>query len=169
MDNVEALNAVESADQLRLPGTKQIYSFWQSLTADGVVPAREDFDPADLGRWLANLSMIDVTRQTDGPGAKDDLFFRIIGTRIAEAVGRDDTGKWLSEVGYNDERREIQAFYLTASQSDVPMHSIGDFIDRPDKPRTRTAERLLLPFKRTDSANNSLLVGIFFLPEYVTP
>ncbi|WP_416899118.1 MAG: PAS domain-containing protein [Minwuia sp.] len=64
---------------------------WQSRRSNGGLPARRDFDVLELKDFMGWLCVAEVA-----PGG-DDLVYRLIGTRIVEKVGRDNTGKPVSE------------------------------------------------------------------------
>ena len=65
---------------------------WQAKCAGRVLPARGDFDPAALRPHLGWLCIVDL------PPGIDELRYRLIGSRIADFVGRDMTGRLVSEV-----------------------------------------------------------------------
>ena len=168
IDGVRALRPVNQENEFTLPTTRALYAYWAARLPEEGLPARTVFQAPDLGPWMANLVMVDVLRAADTPSAEDDLHYRIIGSNIVDALGRDHTGKKLSEIGYNAERSAILKTYLAVADAETPQHAVGDFIDRPEKPRTQTAERLFLPFRRENCPHISILAGIFFLPSYIS-
>src|SRR3546814_2121557 len=64
---------------------------WQAKRPGRAVTARRDLDPGDLQPWFGDLLIADVL---DAPR---DFRFRLFGTNIANAVGRDLTGRRLSD------------------------------------------------------------------------
>ncbi|TQV82097.1 PAS domain-containing protein [Denitrobaculum tricleocarpae] len=78
------------------PPLKHLHSLWSGkITAEGHLPARSDFDPAEmLAAFLPYITLFDVIRNGD------NLRFRIrlVGTGIVEETGRDTTGNFLDEM-----------------------------------------------------------------------
>src|SRR3546814_354107 len=64
---------------------------WQAKRPGRAVTARRDLDPGDLQPWFGDLLIADVL---DAPR---DFRFRLFGTNIANAVGRDLPGRRLSD------------------------------------------------------------------------
>ncbi|HET8728131.1 MAG TPA: PAS domain-containing protein, partial [Alphaproteobacteria bacterium] len=56
-------------------------------------PTRGDFDLPDLQPWFGDLLIADVLHDVN------DFRFRLFGTHVAEGIGRDLTGRRLSESG----------------------------------------------------------------------
>ncbi len=79
------------------PRLQALYRYWRSIhPAAGQpperLPGRRDFDPMAVRDQLATLWLIDVVRE---PALR--FRYRLTGTRIREATGREMTGLWLDE------------------------------------------------------------------------
>lgn len=72
-----------------------LFAYWDRKRAGRIGPPRAEIDPAEIKIHLPNVFMLDVL---DG-GA--DFRFRLIGTRIVDGLGRDSTGRKVSEL-YSD-------------------------------------------------------------------
>ncbi len=75
----------------------RFFEYWQAITeaagkAPGL-PARADMDPIDIPTVIPWMFLVDVLRE----GGELDFRFRLIGTRNAELVRQDATGKRLGE------------------------------------------------------------------------
>ena len=81
-------------DESDLPdeSARQLWRWWQASAERGAPPRREDFEPTEVPQALPGITIFDVER--------DPLRFRvrIVGTRIAEATGRDTTGVYLDQL-----------------------------------------------------------------------
>ncbi|MDF1735665.1 MAG: PAS domain-containing protein [Minwuia sp.] len=74
----------------RLPDS--LLALWASRHSDGRLPARTDFDMASLRPYLGWLCLQRVTPD------RSDMVLSLVGTKIVENVGRDSTGRTLSEI-----------------------------------------------------------------------
>ena len=71
---------------------RELLALWVSLCVDGRLPRRSDFDFARLRRHLGWLCVVEVVDE----GA--DFRYRLIGTNIVDRVGRDMSGRLVSQV-----------------------------------------------------------------------
>lgn len=69
-----------------------LLQMWQGKCAGGALPKRADFDLLALRPHLGWLCVVEVCEH------RDDLRYRLIGSRITDFVGRDMTGRLVSEV-----------------------------------------------------------------------
>jgi hypothetical protein len=77
------------------PLPPQLLALWRACCRGSLLPKRADFDPLQLRPHLGWLCVVEVQR--GAPGA-EDLVYRLIGTGIVDMVGRDATGKPVSQV-----------------------------------------------------------------------
>jgi hypothetical protein len=83
------------ADGIHAPRLRVVYEYWRQLQqALGHLPGRQHLDPATLKEHLPFLWMVDVVRT----GPQPRFRYRLIGTEIVHARGRDDTGRFIDEV-----------------------------------------------------------------------
>ncbi|MGH7001943.1 MAG: PAS domain-containing protein [Stellaceae bacterium] len=78
-------------DALASAALKRLHDEWRSRCRGPRIPARADFDPAEMGYILGNLSLVEVRRHPLR------LFFRVHASNIATRVGFDMTRKFLDE------------------------------------------------------------------------
>ncbi len=71
---------------------RNLFDYWCSIQpAKGVLPGRHHFDPLYVADVLPFVFMIDLV------GDPVRLRYRLLGTRMVDAIGRDLTGQWLDE------------------------------------------------------------------------
>jgi hypothetical protein len=70
-----------------------LFSYWLSKRNGRTIPAYGDMDPVELGQLLPFLFIVDK------PAA--EFRYRLIGTRVVQDLGRDLTGKPLSDYAVN--------------------------------------------------------------------
>jgi len=74
------------------PTVVEIYEYWRSIRPADGLPGRQHVDPLNIPKHLlAGLWLLDVQREPFR------LRYRLVGTRIDRAIGRDVTGQWLDE------------------------------------------------------------------------
>lgn len=86
----DATNALRSSHLARL------FAFWKDRHQGDEIPSRADFKSEELLRFGGRIALIDVEH--------DPLRFRyrLVGTRITDALGRDSTGRYFDQL-YDDE------------------------------------------------------------------
>lgn len=123
------------------PRAQRLYRYWLSIRPPrGGLPGRRDFDPVAVPDLLPGIWLLDVQREPFR------LRYRLAGTAIVEAMGREVTGLWLEEA-HPRIREEAQFFdrYRRVVETGVPSWRKGT-------PRLWThrdfgvIENLLLPF-----------------------
>ena len=82
-----------------LPGSRPVLldllAYWERKRGDRIMPTRADIDPLELKGHLGWLILVDVL-----PGL-EDFRYRLVGTNIVHAVGRDSTGRTVRELYAN--------------------------------------------------------------------
>lgn len=75
------------------PRIRALYDHWRRIhPAPGRLPGRRHFDPMALPKLLPNIWMLDVLREPLR------FRYRLVGTYMVTALGRDFTGAWFHEV-----------------------------------------------------------------------
>ncbi|MFC3229736.1 PAS domain-containing protein [Marinibaculum pumilum] len=78
--------AVDPDLRLQHPRLVDLLAFWQGKCRDGWLPARADFRPDELVKHLPYLVLTEIR------GDPLRMRYRLIGTAITKAMGRDRTG-----------------------------------------------------------------------------
>jgi hypothetical protein len=115
-------------------------------------PERADIDPADIPRLvLPHVVMLDVV-------AENDFRYRLIGTGITKALGRDLTGKSVTSTWYGESYRQLSDAYGQVATTGLPAQVTGEgrWQDHHWK-----FEAIVLPLGPTDGVN-ILLCGCEF-------
>ena len=104
---------------------RRLHADWQARRRGGKLPARGDFDPADLSYVPGYLSLFDVQR--------DPLrfVFRLHASNNAQRLGLDLTGKELAAVPNPGLAERIRAQFELAVATRAPVAQLrtGDFAD----------------------------------------
>lgn len=87
-----SIQLVEVSVEHLADSQKQLRDFWLGLCKDDALPARGNFAPSDLRGWLGSISLVDVDT------SPRRFRWRLIGSQIAEAMGRDSSGRWFDDI-----------------------------------------------------------------------
>lgn len=78
--------------QLWHPRVRALYEYWRSIhPGPGRLPGRAAVDPMAIPQLLPYIMLLDVV------GQPPRFRYRLIGTRMVDALGTDFTGRWLDE------------------------------------------------------------------------
>jgi CheY-like chemotaxis protein len=77
----------------RNPTLRRLYHYWLGKRGTLPWPDRHAIDPADLTDILPNLGIVEIV----GEGDARRFRYRLIGTAIVKAYGRDSTGRFIDE------------------------------------------------------------------------
>jgi len=123
-------------DEIPVGGIRDVYAYWLGKRRNGRLPLKQDIDPIEFKpHWLPDLFMY---RFEDGR-------FRciLVGTRIVQVRGRDETGMFLDEVLPREHAASRQRLFERAARDRVPVFYSGPSLD-PSREFPRVS-RLLLP------------------------
>lgn len=70
----------------------EFVSYWRQKAGPEGLPARHDFDPVEMKRFLGSLFLVVPEPEID------DFRYTLIGTTITELVGINNTGRTVGEV-----------------------------------------------------------------------
>lgn len=81
-----------STDDLASGAQRAMYEYWQTARGNAPLPPKATLDPVELPRQcLPSLAVVE-------PIDDSDFRVRIVGTGVRSAVGKDITGKRISEI-----------------------------------------------------------------------
>jgi hypothetical protein len=125
------------------PGLTRLYRYWCAIhPASGVLPGRQHFDPVDIPDLLPGIALLNVQR------APFRLRYRLVGTAVVHALGREVTGLWLDEAhrGKFEGGASAERCRLAVDRAMPDWHKGGSLLS----PRREIAavETLLLPLAR---------------------
>ncbi len=139
------------------PRFQDLVAYWQAKRRERALPLRRDIDPLQLKQHLGSLNIIECL-----PGL-DDFRYRLIGTNIVAAYGRDSTGKTVREI-YAVEDPEYCAFLLGVYR-EVATRQVMTRLTvnlRPVNKTYRMADSLLLPLDGGDGNVGFILNEVLF-------
>lgn len=105
----------------------EIERFWrQKAEANGGLPTASDFAFEALRPWIGFVSLVDVE------GEPPRFRWRLVGSRIAEFMGRDVSGRRFDEIYEGSVLEDYNRHYATAVVRRAPVWFRGDleFVDR---------------------------------------
>lgn len=106
--------------RLEAPKLKQLLAYWQSRRpAADRLPGRADIDPVDIPSLLPHIFLIDVRRE---PRA---YRYRLFGTELVDAYGRDVTGKALDELFSDIFRKAVTVVFNHVVDHRAPLRTFG--------------------------------------------
>lgn len=139
------------------PKFVQLKAYWDARRGPARMPSRSQIDPLDLAGHLGSLILAEPL-----PG-RQDVRFRLVGTHIVEACGRDSTGRLLSEVAAMmdaDYHRCLAGAYRAVLAQGVIARGQGSLGVRNYD--WKFADVLLLPLDAGDGSVGMILGEILF-------
>jgi len=133
------------------PLHRELYDYWCLKRGSRAMPGRQDIDPIELKRLLPHLLLTDVI-----DGGKR-FRFRLVGTAIQEAFGRNMTGFHIDEVMTSPYLEFISALYRDIVEKQKPIYSESTYYSQHTV--GMRAERLMLPLA-SDGATVDMVVSI---------
>ncbi|HUK11151.1 MAG TPA: PAS domain-containing protein [Stellaceae bacterium] len=134
------------------PQLLDLKRYWDRKRGARRMPTRVDIDPLELPQHLGWLYLIDVS-----PGLSD-FRYRLLGSRITEAYGRDSTGRTVREVHEAenpDYCSAILALYRTIARDAIVAHEQGSLSVAAEQ--YRQYDVLYLPLDRGDGSVGMIL------------
>jgi hypothetical protein len=151
------LDFVISPDLRDKPLLLDLKRYWDHKRGPRKMPTRADIDPLELSKHLGWLYLIDVFPDLS------DFRYRLLGSHITEAYGRDSTGKTVREV-YREENPEyceaVLALYRMIARDAVVALGQGSLtvVAKP----FREYDALYLPLDRGDGSVGIILAEMLF-------
>lgn len=137
------------------PALRRLHAEWMARRQQARLPARADFDPAEMKYILGNLSLVEVRRHPLR------FFFRVHASNIAARSGFDMTRKFLDQ--YPDRRHQALIFdhYLRTLDERQPIAARREhqFTDRT----MLDCEALALPLASDGVNIDMLLTGFVWI------
>jgi hypothetical protein len=136
---------------LSSPLLRRLYDDWK-VRRHCRIPRRADFDPAALSYILGSLSLIEVCR--------DPLRFRarVHGTRLAQHLGVEFTGKFLDEAAPSEYFRLVAAHLTDVVENERP--SFAWLVNEVVQPPIWENESLVLPLSRDGDSVDFLFSAV---------
>jgi CheY-like chemotaxis protein len=131
----------------RNPILRRGYEFWLQKCAGRPFPDRADLDPADIKDILPHLTIIEVA----GSDREPRFRYRLVGTAVVDAVGKDRTGCFADEVLQGRHADFLFGLWREVCASGCPIYAASAYDIESDElafssDSGLSRERLLLPF-----------------------
>lgn len=145
------IRSVTPAQITDYPALSALLTLWERKRRGRLAPQRRDFTAEDLHLWFGNLMVLDVIEEGR------DFLYRLYGTDVATAFGRDMTNRLVSEfpapVG-----EFIMSNYREIIAQPRPM-----FCEHtpPIEVSVYSWQRLILPLSENGTAISQILVAIY--------
>lgn len=152
------MHMVQEANRLTSERLRSFHNHWESLCNGGAVAKRSDFDIVEAPLALVgHLILLDVL---DGG---QDFRYRVVGTKIAEEIGRDFTGETVLEYHARHESREVIDGYAEIVKTGQPHLYHGSLYDLGRA--YMTYERLAVPLMGPGGDIDFILACFQFAPK----
>ncbi len=135
----------------RSDNLRQLHRYWDEKRAGRAMPQRPDIDPTEIPTLLSHIALIGV--ETD----PRRLYYRLIGTHITQALGRDHTGKYFDEAFRGLMLEDITRVYDGVIVSRAPIRYSGKALY--SKNEYRDYESVHLPLSQDGETVSVIMVG----------
>lgn len=106
--------ASELLGEAQTDGIREILTNWLGIHPRVRLPGRQHFDPVGIPRLLKGIVLTDVERNPYR------FRVRVLGTVVADAFGRDFTGKYMDEVFTNHEASLSHSLRVLTVETGLP-------------------------------------------------
>jgi hypothetical protein len=145
-------SAIEELPQPGHPSLRELHAYWLSKKGSLVAPPRSAIDPAEIVKLLPNICLIDVI-------GNPPLFrFRLFGTNLVAAYGRDLTGDFLNEIDMGALGPQIANEVTRVVQERRPQ-AVRITVTKQEDGRHLQYERIALPLSNDGQTVNMILCG----------
>ncbi|HEV2674686.1 MAG TPA: PAS domain-containing protein [Aliidongia sp.] len=137
---------------MRTTELRRLLQHWHDLKGDRPLPQRADLDPTDIAYCLGNIALVEIE-----PSFRPR--YRLVGTRLADLLGEDPTGRYVDEMYSGAIRNEALGAYRRTIETGQP-----DYCERVFNLLLLKLGyyRLLLPFAWRSGGQADLVVAAFF-------
>jgi len=102
--------STRTLEQITSSRIHRLHQYWNSKLQPGQsIPFRQDIDAADLRDLLPLITIVDVEN------TPLRFRYRLVGTRVVEYNHQEFTGKYLGEVGWQEESALLAAYERTVT------------------------------------------------------
>ncbi len=140
-------------DCLDDPLHRQMYAYWQQKRGSRRMPGRADIDPTEIPRLLPNLLISEYVSE----GAAGRWRYRLAGTAVATAFGRNPTGRFIDDLTKGDYRAFIERIHGMVREEERALFCAREYTGAHDL--RMSAKRLLLPLT-TDGPHVGQIISL---------
>jgi len=128
-----------------------LLEYWLACRHGRDVPARADIDPLSIPRLLPHIAIYELE------GEPVRFRYRLVGTAIVTADGRELTGAYADEMLSPEIREQALQFYREAAATRRGACHDAQYTDHEG--RRRHYQRIILPLADPGQPVNKLLIG----------
>ena len=130
------MSFVDSIDD---PLHRQMYAYWLQKRGSRRMPSRADIDPTEIPRLLPNLLISEHVAEA----GIERWRYRLAGTAVAAAFGRNPTGHYVDELTRGAYREFIERIHRVVREEQRALFCASEYTSARDL--RMSAKRLLLP------------------------
>ncbi len=126
VDEADIIDRLVNADDITSDMIRRMTTYLARKRGNRMIAAREDIDPVELREFLPYMVLVDIQSNPLR------VFYRLVGTRIAEFYG-EFTGTWMHERPISDAYRQIaEKIYRTLIETKAPVFGVTEMRTRYD-------------------------------------
>ena len=141
------------ADCLDDPLHRRMYAYWHEKRGSRRLPSRGDIDPTEIPRLLPNLLISEYVAEGD----RGRWRYRLAGTAVAAAFGRNPTGRFVDELTKGDYREFIERIHGMVRAEQRALFCASEYTGARNL--LMSAKRLLLPLT-TDGRHVDQIISL---------
>jgi hypothetical protein len=138
------------------PILARVLAYWTDKRHGRTMPRRRDIDPIDLRELLPHIQLIDVVNS----GARARYRYRLVGTSLVTAFGKEYTGKYLDELFTGERLRMAETVFGKVREERQPVFLRNRYSTTKDV--EMVANRLYLPLSEDDRDVNVIMGTLTF-------
>lgn len=138
--------------QLEHPSLRSLLEIWRDACPPGRLPQRTDISPRAIGRHLPHAVLVDIE------GEPPRYRWRLIGTHVTQALGRDSTGRWLDELYQPEAMAAVELAFGLSLERRAAIRFTGTFAFAGKS--YFSFESVNLPLADRDDRLVMLLIGV---------
>jgi hypothetical protein len=135
-------------------------AYWERKRGSRAMPSRAEIEPSEVIGLLPNLQLIDVT----AGGAR--FRYRLVGTAIVQAFGREYTGRWLDELVATERSKFAEEVYRLACSERLPVFACSTYVTATE--RELIVNRICMPLS-ADDVTVTMIMGALTFQSSVRP
>lgn len=139
---------------IRHPKLQRLFDYWEAKRGGRRMPARSDIDPIEFAFILGNIILVDVVG-----GPTPQFRIRLHGSRLANRVGYELTGKLLDEMPSPEFRELTRRTFIKVTTTGEPLHTLNE---RVMDDRTHRYEALVVPLSNDGEHIDMLMCGLLY-------
>ncbi|MFD2207126.1 PAS domain-containing protein [Kiloniella antarctica] len=131
---------------------KTLYDYWCAISpGNGLLPGRQHLNPAEIIEILGRIALVDVSFDN----GKYDFHYRLWGSFLTEIIGKDCTGKFISELFPPENLPLVQNAFESVVETACPHYwEVAWGVEERDHVGYK---RLLLPLAEDGTKVNMIL------------